>query len=264
MNPNNLTVYESIFKKIRLGNDFDGGYVIAEINKDDNPYKLLISCGIGKDISFEKHFTDKYNIKCYAFDGTIQQLPNESNSEIIFVNKNISKENSNTNTNMLDIINENDNIFLKMDIETWEYDWLSIINDDILNKFKQIVIEFHFPFTYSEDIFNSFSYPMDVEYKMKCLAKIAETHYLVHFHCNNCCGTTNYENIVVPNVFECTYVRKNLVSSIELNNTKIPDPILDRPNVKGNPDIELSGYPFTHTSTTPPSLTKNWKLDIPL
>ena len=131
-----------------------------------------------------------------------------------------------------------------MDIETFEYQWIQILHESHLNKFKQIVIEFHFPFTYAEDIFNSLSYAMDVDDKIDCLKKLANTHYLVHLHGNNCCGTTVYNGITVPNVFECTYVRKDLCTNISINKDKIPNPILDRPNINGD-DIFLEGYPFT-------------------
>jgi hypothetical protein len=43
MNPNVLTVYKSPFPKIRLGKDFDGGYIIADIPNVN--YSILIAGG---------------------------------------------------------------------------------------------------------------------------------------------------------------------------------------------------------------------------
>lgn len=237
-----LKIYETEHKKIRLGSHKDGGYVIA----DGLNYDILLSCGISNDTSFENDFLKKYDIKCYGFDGTIGGLPHNSHKNIQFVKKNISKDETDKTTNLLNLIENNDNIFLKMDIETWEYDWLKVINSDHLNKIKQMVIEFHFPFTYSEDIFTGFSYIHDVKYKLECLDKISKSHYLVHFHPNNCCGTTYYNGILVPNVFECTYVRKDLCNFVKNNKVSIPDKELDRVNVPENADIVLSGYPFVH------------------
>jgi Methyltransferase FkbM domain len=236
-----LIVYNSEHPKIRVGSINDGGYVIC----DNIEYDLLLSCGLANDINFEVEFINKYSCQCYAYDGTIDSLSN-SDDRIHFIKKNISAVENEKTTNMLDIINNNDNIFLKMDIETWEYDWIKTLSIPELNKFKQIVIEFHFPFTYSEDIFNSFSYPLAVEDKINCLKKFADTHYLVHLHGNNCCGTTVYNEIVVPNVFECTYIRKDLCTHLSRNSTKIPSE-LDSVNVLGNEDIKLEGYPFTCT-----------------
>jgi hypothetical protein len=59
MNPSVLTCYKSPFKKIRLGKDYDGGYVIAEI--PNASYKILLTGGIENDISFEEDFINKYS-----------------------------------------------------------------------------------------------------------------------------------------------------------------------------------------------------------
>jgi hypothetical protein len=85
MNPSVLTVYECPFEKKRLGRDYDGGYIIADI--PDIKYSILLAGGIETDISFEEDFIKKYpNVKCFAFDGTIDKLPTD-NSNIIFIKK---------------------------------------------------------------------------------------------------------------------------------------------------------------------------------
>lgn len=94
-----LTVYKSPFTKIRLGKDYDGGYILADINSIN--YSILISAGIKDDISFEEDFINKYNSKVIAYDGTINKLPKLSN--IMFINKNI---NINSN-NLYNLISEN-------------------------------------------------------------------------------------------------------------------------------------------------------------
>jgi hypothetical protein len=237
---NFLIVYKTQYKKIRLGSKNDGGYVLA----DGMDYDLLLSCGIANDISFEEEFLKKYNVKCVAFDGTIESLPH-CNDSIEFIKKNITNSETDTTTNLINWIENNDNIFLKMDIETNEYQWLEKIEEIHLLKFKQILIEFHFPFTDErDDIFEQLSFPISVSRKINCFDKLARTHYLIHLHGNNCCGTMNYCGIVVPNVFECTYIRKDLCKHIEYNEIAIPDKDLDKPNVTGD-DIYLTGYPYT-------------------
>ena len=91
-------------------------------------------------------------------------------------------------------------------------------------------MEIHFPFTYSESLFNTLSYPMPVEDKINLIRKLNETHYLIHLHPNSCCGTTSFNNIEVPNVIECTYLRKDLVASKDIDLSDIPNKALDRPN----------------------------------
>jgi len=228
MNPNVLTVYKCPFPKIRLGKDFDGGYIIANLPTAN--YSLLIACGINDDISFELDFLNKYpNTTCYAYDGTINMLPSDNNS-IIFVKKNIGYENDDNTTNLNDIINANTGIMLKMDIEGAEIPWLKTLSNLQLNKFEQIVLEFHFPFTIKEK--NVFD-------------KINKNHYLIHFHANNCCGTTLHNDVVIPNVFECTYLHKKYFETIpELNTDTIPG-VLDMKNTD-NEEIYINYPPFVN------------------
>ncbi len=54
MNPSVLTVFKSPFEKKRLGKDYDGGYIIAEI--PNIKYTTLLPGGIENDISFEEDF----------------------------------------------------------------------------------------------------------------------------------------------------------------------------------------------------------------
>ena len=119
MDPKVLTVYKSPFPKIRIGREYDGGYIIVDV--PNKKYNILLAGGISDDISFEEDFINKHenNIKCYAFDGEITQLPKE-NSKIEFINKNIGSENNDKTTNIHDIIDTNENIFVKMDIEGGE------------------------------------------------------------------------------------------------------------------------------------------------
>ena len=197
MDPLALTVYASPFPKKRLGKNHDGGYVIVDI--PNAKYSILLAGGIKDDISFEEDFVKKFNARCITFDGTIDALPNNNNNSIEFIRKNIGYENTSTVTNLHDLIDQNENIFIKMDIEGGEIPWLHSLNNHQLNKLDQIVMEFHDPFTDKEvDIFN----------------KINKNHTLVHFHANNCCGTRNHKGVVIPNIFECTYIHNHHIAHL--------------------------------------------------
>jgi hypothetical protein len=230
MNPNILTVYSCPYPKLRLGKDGDGGYIIVDLPNLD--YPILISGGISDDISFEEDFLNKYkNVKIYAFDGEINNLP-KKNDNIIFINKNIGFNNDEKNTNIHDIIDINDSIFIKMDIEGGEINWIKSLNLEQMNKFEQIVIEFHTPFSNNEiDVFD----------------KINQFHYLIHFHGNNCCGVRNHKGIIIPNVFECTFLHKKYFTNIpELNTDSIPG-ILDMKNTT-NDEIFINYPPFVNNN----------------
>jgi hypothetical protein len=236
-----LTVYKSKYPKIRFGNKIaDGGYVISEI---DSKYDAFFSCGISNDITFELDFLKKYPINCFAYDGTVQGLPDRSNSSIKFYKTNISPDNTKSTTNLHKEIEPFNDIFLKMDIETFEFRWFRSLKEEHLKKFKQMVIEFHFPFTQTG--FTHLDVEILTEDKMSVFKTISRTHKLIHFHPNNCCGTTIYNGIVVPNVFECTYIRRDVDDSTELNTESIPSS-LDVKNVRNNPEIYLNHRPFVN------------------
>jgi hypothetical protein len=228
MDPSVLTVYKSPFNKIRLGKDYDGGYIIVDI--PDINYNVLIAGGICNDISFEEDFINKYsNVKCFAFDGTINNLPKE-NTNIIFIKKNIGFENNYKETNLHDIIDNYDNIFVKVDIEGGEIPWIKSLSNKQMNKFEQIVIEFHFPFTDEE---------------VEVFDKINKNHVLIHFHGNNACGIRKHKDVYIPNIFECTYLHKKYFIDIpELNRDLIPGK-LDMKNT-WNYEIYINYYPFVH------------------
>lgn len=228
MNPSVLTVYKSPFTKCRLGKDYDGGYIIAEI--PNIKYTTLLAGGIADDISFEEDFINKYTINnAYAFDGTISELP-KKHSKITFIEKNIGCKNTEKITNIHDIIDVNECIFVKMDIEGGEIPWIKSLSDEHMNKFEQIVIEFHRPFNNKEiDVFD----------------KINKNHYLIHFHGNNCCGTRNHNGVIIPNVFECTYLHKKYFTNRpELNKELIPSN-LDMKNTEKN-EIYINYHPFVN------------------
>jgi len=228
MNPSVLTVYQCPYPKIRLGKDYDGGYIIADV--PGIKYNLLLAGGIKDDISFEEDFVKKYGVTCFAFDGTIDKLPNENN-RIKFMKKNIGFSNNEILTNLHGIINKRVNIFVKMDIEGHEIPWIESLRLGQLNKFNQIVIEFHRPFTDKEiNIFN----------------KLNINHNLIHFHGNNCCGTRIHNNVVIPNIFECTYVHKKHFSSPPRLNTDTIPSVIDMKNVRSMNDIHISHPPFVN------------------
>jgi hypothetical protein len=220
-------------KKIRCGINRDGGYVFADLNGN---YDCYISAGISNEESFSRDFINKYNINIsdsYGFDGTINDFPYEYTRNIQFIKKNINNFNDDTNTNLSFLTKKYNNIFLKMDIEGGEYPWLLQIDETQLNKFKQIVIEFH-------GITND-SWGCNYNDKVKCLEKLLKTHYLIHAHGNNFGSVQNN----IPDVIELTYVNKNYFETPpELNTQPLPIHDLDYGNCNRT-DYNLNFYPFT-------------------
>lgn len=214
-NMDKFVINKTEHSKIRVGKKNDGGYVICDI--PNIKYDLFLSGGINDDISFEEAFLQKYpNTMCLAFDGTIDILPPTS-YPIQFVRKNIGRTTTITTTNLKEYMVGKRNIFMKMDIEGFEQDlFLSFETDDLL-KLSQIVIEVH-----------------QIPAKELISSKLKDTHYLVHFHPNNCC---KLDSSGLPAVIELTYIRKDLCKHVEVSTEPIPNPNLDMKNIESLGDI---------------------------
>jgi hypothetical protein len=230
-----LKVY-NFDKKVRCGTTSDGGYVLAEL---DGGYDCYISAGISDEESFSRDFINKYNMNkdnSYGFDGTIKDYPYRYTNKISFIKKNIHNINDDKHTNLSFLTEKYNNIFLKIDIEGGEYPWLLEIDETRLDKFKQIVIEFH-------GITND-GWGCNYSDKIRCLEKLAQTHYIVHAHGNNHGPVVN----CIPDVIELTYVNKKYFDSPpKLNARPLPIPKLDFSNIGGPYDINLNFYPFVNT-----------------
>lgn len=215
--------------KIRCGNYFDGGYVIGDLNN----YDCYISAGVSVEESFSRDFINRYKMNEYnsfAFDGTIDNYPYEYTKKVSFIKKNIKNIEDDDDTNLSYLMNKYNNIFLKMDIESWEYAW--ILNADVKH-IKQMVIEFHG--------ITGNGWGVKFEDKMKCIRKLNQTHYIIHAHGNN--WGPVYGGL--PDTIELTYINKNCFNSEpELNTQNLPIVGLDYPNKIDVPDVDLNFYPF--------------------
>ena len=239
-----LIIYQSPFTKIRVGKNFDGGYVIASL---PGKYDLLISGGISDDISFEDHFCQIYpDLTCYAFDGTVTNFPETENKNIHLIKKNLANSNDDKNTNLSEYMNNYYNIFMKIDIEGHEFRVMpSIIENNLILKVKQLVIEIHSPADIEAfpDYFKGLQ-DINNQHMFNLFNNLNKTHTLIHFHGNNACRIQNIDGIKLPHVFELTYIRNDFVDQKIRNSDKIPGK-LDMPNICDKPEYEFSGFPYT-------------------
>lgn len=242
----NLTLYTPHYRKRRIGKPYDGGYVVCDL---PGKYDCLISGGILDDISFEQAFLNIYaQTPCIAFDGTINDLP-VPDSRITFVKKNLGNHESETLTNLHNTIGPYTDIFMKIDIEGHEFRLFPVLTEDHMKKVKQLVLEVHTPGDIQ--LFpNYFQGLSDIThpYLIDLFRKLNTTHTLVHVHPNNACKTHYAENVLLPNVFECTFIRNDFVEYRIPNTTPLPFSI-DMPNVPTHPVVSFTGPPFVHASS---------------
>ena len=223
-------------EKQRFGPESDGGYVMIA----GQDYGALYSYGIGGNMRFESHFVRENPIPAYLYDHTISGLPEENPSSLItWKQEGIGPRRTADLNSLQGHVAENgdaekENLLLKMDVEGAE--WLSLLEtpDDVMGRFKQVVIELHGLGTRPGDAY---------ENQVKVLRKLNKTFHLVHVHGNNHSNLRVVGNYMVPQVLEVTYVRKSDFVAVA-STTQYPMPRLDFPNLWGRNDIILDFYPF--------------------
>lgn len=242
-----LTVYTPKNPKKRMGKWGDGGYVIV----DGYNYDLYLSCGIGPDVSFDKDFVKVHpNTKGYMFDGTLTSMPPQV-GQLQIILENIGHENTEKTTNLESESSGFKDIFIKMDIETYEWKWMRHFTN--FDGVKQLAVEVHGLFEECDKRGYGWagSGAYDCTDMLEALKKIQETHYLVHLHSNSAANYQIVNGKTLPTVAELTYIRKRDSEVTGLNTTVLPTN-LDVANYIGpiRPDLTLDYPPFCHPIQT--------------
>jgi hypothetical protein len=185
---------------VRVGNERDGGYVMLDRDLQNS---VAYSFGISEDVSWDQGMVDR-GCQIYQFDHTINGLPYE-NPNFHWKKLGIAANTGGEFISVTDIIKENghqnnNDLILKMDIEGAEWDVFESIDSDHLSKFKQIVVELHSFVT---------GRTSHLERVVPVLEKLNRTHQSVHIHANNYGWLGIIGGVMLPDVFELTYVRRS-------------------------------------------------------
>ena len=197
--------------------------------------RIAYSIGISDDVSWDRAMVD-YGYEIFMYDHTIDGLP-EKNSNFHWQKKGITGDLENKCDDLLSLaemmsINNHDNLsglILKMDVEGFEWDVFDNADDDILNRFDQIVVEFHGL--------------LELEHKdrtLRVLKKMARLFAVVHIHANNWGDVDYVGDLVMPTMLEVTFVNRN---SWKLKRSEriLPD-IIDQRCVEKLPEIKLGKW----------------------
>jgi len=211
------------YNKIRIGRPGDGGYVHIDDFKD---IKLAIGGGLSSDDTWELSMLEK-NIPVIAFDHS---------SDYIFQNIDrgytwykLPMQGYGSNNSTLDLmlpLYADHSVIAKIDIEDDEWDMFRYTQLSNLNKFRQIVVEFHNALT-TESALSTFRH-LSVHFKV------------VHVHGNNCCPCYHYEGQNIPDGLELTFANKSYYN-LSVSNETFPG-ILDTPNNLNAPDYNLGTF----------------------
>ncbi len=222
------------FGKVRIGRDWDGGYVMLD---DFAGLEGALSLGIADDVSWDIGIADR-GIRVAQFDPSVDGPP-QPHPLFSFRPLRIVAHDQpggiSVDTAVVEHFGQGrGKLLLKIDIEGSEWDVFLAVSAGVMSRFKQIVCEFH-----------TLDLLCDAEFGDRAravFAKLAETHRVVHVHGNNCGNLANVANVAVPQSLEVTFAARDsydLTDSMEM----FPTP-LDLPNQPGRADLYLGPFRF--------------------
>jgi len=133
-----IKVYDCNLTKMRIGDERDGGYVaLKELCKKTD---VLYTFGVGDDVGFEMDFVKRFPVKeVRLHDHSINCLPVDHPKFNFF-----SIEVGRCGQALDDIwLSGFSRAILKMDVEWDEWEILKQVSDKGLQKYNQLLIEFH-------------------------------------------------------------------------------------------------------------------------
>ena len=210
-----LRVYKCMWPMHRFGRAHDGGYVVALTSTVPD---FLLSGGIENDCSFELDALRWYQgLVCDAYDPA--SGPAGEHSRYRFYRDRVPPLTEYGFSQML----------VKLDIEGDEWPWLARLLPRERGQIAQLVVELHTPH--------------GPRWDWDALARLAETHALIHAHGNNMDGIVEVDGVRVPGTLETTWLRRDLAGELELSSEPIPGP-WDMPNDPNKPDHVVDWEPF--------------------
>lgn len=216
---------KTIHGLVRMGGKADGGYLIP-----DNlaGIKACYSPGVSDISQFEKSCLE-LGMEVYMADKSVNQ-PNLDQSiySFKFLKKHIGCINSEDEITMDDWVRStlkelNSDLILQMDIEGFEYAAVINMSEELLKKFRIIIIEFH--------SLESIWHPHFFNIIELTFYKLLRYHSCVHIHPNNSYGEVIKNGIRVPRIMEFTFLR-NDSGVLDEYQSIFPHP-LDRENIQG-------------------------------
>lgn len=226
-----LTPYdvESFEEKIRLGNEYDGGYVIP--SRLLSLIQVAYSYGVANIINFEEDLVGKIDIPVRLYDHSVTQLPTK-HKNFFFRKQGIASTNHGDFDTFSNQVRENGDvgkrILLKMDIEGDEWKVIDDIISTASTYILAIILEIH----------QLYRYEQMGDYVQK-LHNINSAFTLVHVHGNNCSDIIKIASKTLPNTLELTFINNSLVSKKEIMKRSLPSAI-DHPNDPKKDDILLN------------------------
>jgi hypothetical protein len=213
---------------IRLGADGDGGYLTPD---DLDGIVACFSPGVDKVATFESAIVSR-GIPCYLADASVAGPP--ISNPLIHFDKLFLGVVEDDTTITLDKWVRNyappqGDLLLQMDIEGAEYPVLLSTSEEVLKRFRVIVLELH-------DLERLVD-PLGFKFISSALDRLLAHFHVVHLHPNNIAPPLQAAGLTIPRLLEITLVRKDRLPQTGYAQT-FPHP-LDSRNLTDRPDLPL-------------------------
>jgi hypothetical protein len=222
---------------IRVGGQSDSGYLIPD---DLEGIKSCFSPGVSLESYFENDIS-KMGIRSFLADYSVES-PKILNPMFTFEKKFLGIENNDVFMTLDEWVAKNadpgeSDMILQMDIEGGEYDVIIDTSNELLSRFRIVVIEFH----NLHALFDKYGFQLI----STCFYKLLKTFSIVHIHPNNCDKPIHYKNYDISPVMEFTFLNKQRITTSK-QTLKFPHE-LDRQNSSEKKDIVLADCWYRHS-----------------
>lgn len=223
-------------RKLRLGNDWDGGYVLPEVALACDG---LLSIGVGPDVSFDRAFARR-GVPVFQFDHTVAGPPpgRQRHAGFHFERRGLGPVSEGDFLSLTDMLARLRAAgvrrpALKFDIEGAEYDALAPVPAETLAAFEVIVCELHG--------FDQLTSRTAFQQVLRLLQQLCAAHVPVHLHGNNYGGMVHMQGVSFPATLEASWLRRDLDFFFAPLSGPMPGPH-DRPNDPQQPDLVLNPF----------------------
>lgn len=227
-------VHRTNSRKIRMGSEHDGGYVVNEAMIGAS--SRLVSLGIGQEDTFERDYIKiKPNSVVECYDGSCHcgllcsQNPEKVSKQVYHINKYAGPGRDQVPLNA--IVGGKSEVLLKIDIEGGEY---SLFDNANLSGVVGVIIELH-----------DLHVPQRMSDSIVIVNQVLKDFTLFHAHANvwgGCFPLTCSDLIIrgFPKVIELSFVRSVLCQDLGLDFGIFPVEGLDSSNDKNREDMAMT------------------------